>query len=55
MDRHLISYFIGIFIVFSSHFYTLYVSDSKIHSVVNLIAGLAIAYYFMNKEKYIYF
>ena len=56
MDSHLIAYFI--FIVFASHVYMLVVSPSTemvIHSVVNIVAACLIAYYFMNKEKYIKF
>ena len=58
MDLHLLSYYIGIFIVFASHIYVLAKNPSKnmkIHSYVNLVAVLLIAYYFMNKEKFIRF
>lgn len=58
MDIHLIAYYIGIFIVFASHIYVLVDKPTdtiKIHSFVNLIAGVLIAYYFMNKEKFITF
>lgn len=58
MNIHLISYFIGIFIVFMTHIYLLFMSSSnemKIHSILNIIGACMIAYYFMNKEKYIKF
>lgn len=55
MDQHLISYFVGIFIVFATHIYLLSKSRLQAHSVINILAGLLIAYYFMNKEKYIKF
>lgn len=56
MDRHLISYYIGILIVFLTHIFMLATTadySMKLHAVINLFAGLCIAYYFMNKEKYI--
>lgn len=58
MDRHLIAYYIGIFIVFASHIYVLAMkemsmNDMKTHSYINLAAALCIAYYFMNKEGFI--
>lgn len=61
MDLHLISYYIGIFVVFASHIYLLTMSKDmssdmmKIHSYVNIIAASLIAYYFMNKEGFIKF
>lgn len=59
MDRHLISYYIGILIVFITHIYMIVKErdDPKMlsHSVVNLFAGLFIAYYFTHKEGYIKF
>ena len=60
MDKHLIAYFIGIFIVFASHIYILYKPDQqlismKTHTYGNILAALLIAYYFMNKENYIDF
>jgi len=54
MDIHLICYYIGIFIVFSSHAYTLFNSKDKDminHSWLNIFAALLIAYYFMDKEN----
>ena len=59
MDIHLISYYIGIFIVFFSHIYILvFNSHNKMkayHSYLNIFAAFLIAYYFMNKEKFISF
>ena len=52
MDIHLISYYIGIFIVFTTHIYMLIISssnDMKIHSILNIMGAIFIAYYFMNK------
>lgn len=60
MNRHLVAYYIGIFIVFASHMFLLYSPEQDLftmeqHSYVNLLAGLLIAYYFTNKEGYIKF
>jgi hypothetical protein len=58
MDFHLISYYIGIAIVFFSHIYTLFTNPTdmmKHHSYANIFGACCIAYYFMNKEKYIDF
>ena len=60
MEKHLVAYFIGIFIIFASNVFMLYKLNEKImtmeqHSYINIIAGLLIAYYFMFNEKYITF
>ena len=58
MDIHLIAYYIGIFTIFASHIYLFAKPEQtpdamKMHSVINIIAALLIAYYFMNKEGFI--
>ena len=58
MDSKLVSYYAGITIVILSHFYTLSKSgvnssEMSIHSIANLIAAALIAWYFLNKEKFI--
>jgi hypothetical protein len=58
MDRHLLTYYIGIIIIVISHIYMLMRETSlteKIHAYSNLIAVVMIAYYFMNKQGYIQF
>jgi len=58
MDIHLISYYIGILIILATHIYMLFDNASNtmiIHSVINIVAVLFIAYYFMNKEGFIQF
>ena len=56
MDIHLALYFLGISIVFLSHLMMLGGSTgARNHAILNLFAGLCIAYYFMNKEGYIHF
>ena len=59
MDIHLLSYYIVIFIVFFSNIFLLMYSKSYkniiYHAYLNIIAALLIAYYFMNKEKFIKF
>ena len=53
---HLIAYYLGIFIVFSTHAYMLVYPHSMkdghlAHAIVNLLAAALIAYYFLWKEK----
>ena len=56
MNIHLLSYFIGIAIIFISHAYMLVKMPSmRDHSILNLVAGACIAYYFMHREGYIRF
>lgn len=59
MDIHLLSYYVGIFIVFATHLYMLFTKSSdmmtKQHAYINLFAAIMIAYYFMHKENYIKF
>jgi hypothetical protein len=62
MDLHLISYYVGIFVVFASHIYLLTMSNNAVssdmmqmHSYANIMAASLIAYYFMNKEGFIKF
>jgi len=58
MNIHLVSYYLGIFIIFATHIWMLFSSSSnsmRIHSLLNLMAACFIAYYFMNKEKFIKF
>jgi len=56
MDLHLIFYFIGISIIFITHIPMLFkMSSMRNHALINIIAAVCIAYYFMNKEGYIHF
>lgn len=59
MDIHLISYYIGIFIVFFSQIYILLTNTGSktvtYYAYINILGASLIAYYFMNKEKFIYF
>ena len=61
MNIELLSYYIGIFIVFTSHIYMLYTPDSfmtvdkmKYHAYLNLVAVALIAYYFTMTTKTYY-
>lgn len=58
IDRHLVAYYIGIFIIFGSHLYMVAGNpmaqlQMKQHAYLNLVAGLLIAYYFMHTQGYI--
>jgi hypothetical protein len=59
MDIHLITYYIGILIIFVLNIYILSSSKSNktitSYAYMNILAGLLIAYYFMYKEKFIDF
>lgn len=59
MNKHLISYYIGILIILFSHIYTLITKKEDTmmvyHSIANILAVFLIAYYFMNKENFIQF
>lgn len=58
MDKHLISYYIGIAIIFGTHTFMLMKDGgpaSNNHAIINLIGAILIAYYFMNKEGFIKF
>lgn len=59
MNLHLISYYIGIFIIFFSQIYILVTNPSPkmipYYAYLNIFGAFLIAYYFMNKEKFIYF
>jgi len=56
MDIHLVLYYVGISIVFLSHItMAMNPGPMRIHAYVNLFAASCIAYYFMNKERFIHF
>ena len=60
MDKHLISYYIGILIIFMVNLYLLINPEQKMMSVrqyamMNLVGAMFIAYYFLEKEKKIDF
>ena len=51
-NNHLIAYYIGIAIVFITHFFMLYEPKMKLHAFINLVGAFLIAYYFMDKEYF---
>lgn len=60
MNVHLFFYYIGIAIVFLTHIYMLVkpgmnMQQMKMHAIINIVAALFIAYYFMNREGFIKF
>lgn len=55
MNSHLLTYYIGISIVFLSHIYLAVTKGMSSHALLNIFGGVLIAYYFMNKEGFIKF
>jgi len=61
MNIHLVSYYIGILLIFITHFVMLVLPKAmsqtqlRVHAIINIVAAIMIAYYFMNKENYIKF
>ena len=60
LEQHLLSYAVGIFIIFASHIYILYSPNTPLtrmqtHSYMNIVAAMMVAYYFLFKEHYIDF
>lgn len=55
MDAHLAAYFVGIFVVFASHLYTLLrprapLMSMRAHCYANILAAGLIAFYFVHRE-----
>ena len=60
MDKHLISYYIGILIIFLVNLYVLVKPNQTMltprqYSIINLVGTFFIAYYFLSKERKINF
>ena len=54
LEQHLLSYAVGIFIIFASHIYILYspntpLTSMQTHSYMNIVAAMMVAYYFLFK------
>lgn len=55
-DPHLILYYIGICIIFASHLFMLIQNPILFgHALLNIVAAMFIAYYFLHREGYIKF
>jgi hypothetical protein len=51
MEKHLVVYYIGIFLLFSVNIYAILSSNLTTHLPwINIFSGVCIAYYFVNKE-----
>ena len=56
MEQHRLAIITGLFIVFGSHIYILYMPDKPLstmqqHCYINILAAILITYYFIFTEK----